>query len=117
MAKEVDNKEVVNREEDYSKWYNNLVVKADLAEQSAIAVQAGREDLDVVEDEEVVRVHVVEDVLELQELTMPLGIFQHFAVRIFLKVFWTGVSQGQSVSRIQSSGDIRVTTSAIPAFL
>ena len=36
MAKEVDNKEVVNREEDYSKWYNNLVVKADLAEQSAV---------------------------------------------------------------------------------
>ena len=36
MAKEVDNKEVVGREEDYSKWYNNLVVKADLAEQSAV---------------------------------------------------------------------------------
>ncbi len=36
MAKEIDNKEVINREEDYSKWYNNLVVKADLAEQSAV---------------------------------------------------------------------------------
>ncbi|MBO4571441.1 MAG: proline--tRNA ligase [Bacteroidales bacterium] len=36
MAKEIDNKEVVNREEDYSRWYNNLVVKADLAEQSAV---------------------------------------------------------------------------------
>ena len=36
MAKEVDNKEVTNREDDYSKWYNNLVVKADLAEQSAV---------------------------------------------------------------------------------
>ncbi len=33
---EVSNKEVTNREEDYSKWYNNLVVKADLAEQSAV---------------------------------------------------------------------------------
>ena len=33
---EVQNKEVSNREEDYSKWYNNLVVKADLAEQSAV---------------------------------------------------------------------------------
>ena len=33
---EVTNKEVTNREEDYSKWYNNLVVKADLAEQSAV---------------------------------------------------------------------------------
>jgi len=27
---------MTNREEDYSKWYNNLVVKADLAEQSAV---------------------------------------------------------------------------------
>jgi len=36
MAKEIDNKEVISREEDYSKWYNNLVVKADLAEQSAV---------------------------------------------------------------------------------
>ncbi len=36
MAKEVDNKEVTSREDDYSKWYNNLVVKADLAEQSAV---------------------------------------------------------------------------------
>ena len=36
MAKEIDNKEVVNREEDYSRWYNNLVVKADLAEQSPV---------------------------------------------------------------------------------
>ena len=33
---EISNKEVTNREEDYSKWYNNLVVKADLAEQSAV---------------------------------------------------------------------------------
>lgn len=33
---EKTNKEVTNREEDYSKWYNNLVVKADLAEQSAV---------------------------------------------------------------------------------
>ncbi len=29
-------KEVVNREENYSQWYNNLVVKADLAENSAV---------------------------------------------------------------------------------
>ena len=36
MTKEIDNKEVSNREDDYSKWYNNLVVKADLAEQSAV---------------------------------------------------------------------------------
>ena len=33
---EVSNKEMTSREEDYSKWYNNLVVKADLAEQSAV---------------------------------------------------------------------------------
>ena len=36
MAKEVVNKEVTNREDNYSQWYNNLVVKADLAEQSAV---------------------------------------------------------------------------------
>lgn len=29
-------KEVTNREENYSQWYNNLVLKADLAEQSAV---------------------------------------------------------------------------------
>ena len=29
-------KEVTNREENYSQWYNNLVVKADLAESSAV---------------------------------------------------------------------------------
>ena len=29
-------KEVTNREENYSQWYNDLVVKADLAEQSAV---------------------------------------------------------------------------------
>ncbi len=29
-------KEVVNREENYSQWYNNLVTKADLAENSAV---------------------------------------------------------------------------------
>ena len=29
-------KEVTNREDNYSQWYNNLVVKADLAEQSAV---------------------------------------------------------------------------------
>jgi prolyl-tRNA synthetase len=29
-------KEIVNREENYSLWYNNLVVKADLAENSAV---------------------------------------------------------------------------------
>ena len=29
-------KEVTNREENYSLWYNNLVVKADLAENSAV---------------------------------------------------------------------------------
>ncbi|MFI3314770.1 MAG: proline--tRNA ligase [Rikenellaceae bacterium] len=34
MAKEL--KEVVNREENYSLWYNNLVVKAGLAENSAV---------------------------------------------------------------------------------
>ncbi|MBQ0122332.1 MAG: proline--tRNA ligase [Bacteroidales bacterium] len=33
---EAVNKEMTNREDDYSKWYNNLVVKADLAEQSAV---------------------------------------------------------------------------------
>jgi len=36
MATEIDNKAVTNKEEDYSAWYNNLVVKADLAEQSAV---------------------------------------------------------------------------------
>ncbi len=34
MAKEL--KEVVNREDNYSQWYNNLVVKAGLAENSAV---------------------------------------------------------------------------------
>ena len=34
MAKEL--KEVVNKEENYSQWYNNLVVKAGLAETSAV---------------------------------------------------------------------------------
>jgi len=34
MAKEL--KEVVNKEENYSQWYNNLVVKAGLAENSAV---------------------------------------------------------------------------------
>jgi prolyl-tRNA synthetase len=29
-------KNLTNREEDYSKWYNELVVKADLAENSAV---------------------------------------------------------------------------------
>ena len=29
-------KEVTKREENYSQWYNDLVVKADLAEQSAV---------------------------------------------------------------------------------
>ena len=29
-------KEVTSREENYSQWYNDLVVKADLAEQSAV---------------------------------------------------------------------------------
>ena len=29
-------KEVTSREENYSLWYNNLVVKADLAENSAV---------------------------------------------------------------------------------
>lgn len=29
-------KEIINREENYSQWYNNLVVKADLAENSAV---------------------------------------------------------------------------------
>ena len=29
-------KKLVSREEDYSKWYNELVVKADLAENSAV---------------------------------------------------------------------------------
>lgn len=36
MAKEVTNKEVTNKEDNYSQWYNNLVVKADLAETSAV---------------------------------------------------------------------------------
>ncbi len=34
MAKELKN--LTKRSEDYSKWYNELVVKADLAEQSAV---------------------------------------------------------------------------------
>lgn len=34
MAKEL--KEVINREDNYSQWYNNLVVKAGLAENSAV---------------------------------------------------------------------------------
>ena len=29
-------KEVTSKEENYSQWYNNLVVKADLAENSAV---------------------------------------------------------------------------------
>jgi prolyl-tRNA synthetase (EC 6.1.1.15) len=29
-------KEISNREENYSLWYNNLVIKADLAENSAV---------------------------------------------------------------------------------
>ena len=29
-------KEIRNREENYSEWYNNLVIKADLAENSAV---------------------------------------------------------------------------------
>ena len=35
MAKEL--KELTKRSENYSQWYNDLVVKADLAEQSACA--------------------------------------------------------------------------------
>ena len=34
MAKEL--KEITSRAENYSQWYNDLVVKADLAEQSAV---------------------------------------------------------------------------------
>ena len=34
MAKEL--KELTKRSENYSQWYNDLVVKADLAEQSAV---------------------------------------------------------------------------------
>ena len=34
MAKEL--KDLTKRSDDYSKWYNELVVKADLAEQSAV---------------------------------------------------------------------------------
>ncbi len=34
MAKEL--KDLTKRSEDYSKWYNELVTKADLAEQSAV---------------------------------------------------------------------------------
>ena len=30
-------KEVTKREDNYSQWYNNLVVKADLAENSAVS--------------------------------------------------------------------------------
>ena len=30
------NKKLISREEDYSKWYNELVVKAGLAENSAV---------------------------------------------------------------------------------
>ncbi|MFA5738815.1 MAG: proline--tRNA ligase, partial [Bacteroidales bacterium] len=29
-------KEITNRDENYSEWYNNLVTKADLAENSAV---------------------------------------------------------------------------------
>ncbi|MFA7117070.1 MAG: proline--tRNA ligase [Bacteroidales bacterium] len=36
MGKQVINKEVTNKEENYSKWYNDLVVKAGLAESSAV---------------------------------------------------------------------------------
>jgi prolyl-tRNA synthetase len=36
MAKDITNKGVTSKEDDYSKWYNNLVVKADLAENSAV---------------------------------------------------------------------------------
>ena len=34
MAKEL--KDLTKRSENYSQWYNDLVVKADLAEQSAV---------------------------------------------------------------------------------
>ena len=36
MAKDITNKGVTSKEDDYSKWYNDLVVKADLAENSAV---------------------------------------------------------------------------------
>ena len=35
-SKEYMAKEVTKRSENYSQWYNDLVVKADLAEQSAV---------------------------------------------------------------------------------
>ena len=37
MAKEL--KDLTKRSENYSQWYNDLVVKADLAEQSAVRGQ------------------------------------------------------------------------------
>ena len=39
MAKELDF--LTKRSEDYSKWYNELVVKADLAEQSGVTCMMG----------------------------------------------------------------------------
>jgi len=36
MAKDLTNRGVTSKEEDYSKWYNDLVVKSDLAENSAV---------------------------------------------------------------------------------
>ncbi len=43
MAKEL--KELTKRSENYSQWYNDLVVKADLAEQSARAWMYGHQAL------------------------------------------------------------------------
>ena len=37
MAKEL--KDLTKRSENYSQWYNDLVVKADLAEQSALRIR------------------------------------------------------------------------------
>jgi len=36
MAKEL--KELTSREDNYSQWYQDLVIKADMAENSAVAV-------------------------------------------------------------------------------
>ncbi len=34
----MNNKGVISKEEDYSQWYNDLVIKADLAEYSPVTV-------------------------------------------------------------------------------
>ncbi len=40
MAKEL--KDLTKRSENYSQWYNDLVIKADLAEQSAVRLHGNQ---------------------------------------------------------------------------